>query len=344
MAWYKGKEGKWITTDTGRHVFIPDGEDEEAYLKKFFDTEKSGESNGLKFDTDKVYYKDFGSFYREISEDEYNNSNDSNRYGVFEVNEELSNLFEEFMSEDLIEEYDKKTLSEKFYSSLPDSYSYAERRLLRNVFLNKVKDAYVQNLKKIPKTQNISIESCTADVNVKHYNESYSANWNSLEFKKYTQNCQRCVVAYEMRRRGYDVEADAWDAESRLGYNYNNLKKSFLNYDEYINTQSYDTRPDGSPWANRKQLFKAAEKNMLSEGEGARFIVDWNWKKFKSGHTINAEVIDGKLLFIDSQNGHTYDINKLIEDKLIHPNSFTVTRVDKMQLSGDVKGVVTWKK
>lgn len=39
MPFYKGKEGKWITTETGRHVFIPDGESIESVLKEVFDDE-----------------------------------------------------------------------------------------------------------------------------------------------------------------------------------------------------------------------------------------------------------------------------------------------------------------
>lgn len=39
MAYFNGKEGKWITTETGRHVFIPDGEDPAEVMKDLFDDE-----------------------------------------------------------------------------------------------------------------------------------------------------------------------------------------------------------------------------------------------------------------------------------------------------------------
>lgn len=39
MPYYKGKNGKWITTETGRHVFIPEGEDPKDVMKDLFDEE-----------------------------------------------------------------------------------------------------------------------------------------------------------------------------------------------------------------------------------------------------------------------------------------------------------------
>ena len=39
MAYFNGKEGRWITTETGRHVFIPDGEDPAEVMKDLFDDE-----------------------------------------------------------------------------------------------------------------------------------------------------------------------------------------------------------------------------------------------------------------------------------------------------------------
>lgn len=42
-------------------------------------------------------------------------------------------------------------------------------------------------------------------------------------YSEYSENCQRCVVAYELQRRGYNVEAqptydgDKWSASHKVG-------------------------------------------------------------------------------------------------------------------------------
>lgn len=41
MAYYNGKQGRWITTDTGRHVFIEDGQSIEEALANAFDESES---------------------------------------------------------------------------------------------------------------------------------------------------------------------------------------------------------------------------------------------------------------------------------------------------------------
>mgnify|MGYP003312628846 CR=1 FL=1 len=41
MAYFNGKPGRWITTDTGRHVFIEDGQTIEEALKEKLSTKVS---------------------------------------------------------------------------------------------------------------------------------------------------------------------------------------------------------------------------------------------------------------------------------------------------------------
>jgi len=52
MSFSDGKKGRWITTDTGRHVFIEDGQSVEDALKNAFDEEYQSESDGPEFDAD----------------------------------------------------------------------------------------------------------------------------------------------------------------------------------------------------------------------------------------------------------------------------------------------------
>lgn len=40
MALYKGKEGRWITTETGRHIFIENGKDPKEVIEELFEWDK----------------------------------------------------------------------------------------------------------------------------------------------------------------------------------------------------------------------------------------------------------------------------------------------------------------
>lgn len=104
--------------------------------------------------------------------------------------------------------------------------------------------------------------------------------------EEWQTNCQHCVPAYEMRRRGYNVV-------SRPLQNHDDvlLKKPF---EAWVNPQILSARGDG----------KADITKFLSGcGDGARVQVVIYWKNFASGHTFVAEQIDGKPRFIDPQSG-----------------------------------------
>ena len=107
------------------------------------------------------------------------------------------------------------------------------------------------------------------------------------EDKKWRCNCQRCVVAYEMRRRGYDVTAcpcEHFDASDPL------------------------VMDPSLAWENPviyRELFgsgRGAVENALKKwGNGARVQICIYWK-YGDGHTFTAEMIDGQIRYIDSQN------------------------------------------
>ena len=354
MAYYNGKPGKWITTKTGKHVFIEDGKDiEDALSEAFgFDTDEEYDSDyegePEEFDKNEViYYRNYGSIPRKISKEEYDKLPEWQK-GEFEITEELRDLLDKYSTDEMIDKYEIKELSQLFYGKLYE-LPYNHKRLLTDLFREKVKDKYKEKgrriLSSIPKASETTPAESVLLVNVNNYNESIKAPYKSKERDAYTCNCQRCVIAYEMRRRGYDVEAGPYDRKTdSLASMRNNIRKSFLNYDDFIHTKRYDTRPDGSKYSSRSQLIKAMEKDMLEEGEGARFILDWDWKNYDSGHTVNAEVINGKVHIYDSQTGESSTIKDMIDDKSLRATTLTCTRVDNLELNGNIEGVVTWKK
>ena len=161
-------------------------------------------------------------------------------------------------------------------------------------------------------------------------------------------NCQRATPAYELRRRGYDVEALAKPKGKRA------TKK-----DMYV--QAGETREDAierliregkvdrfatqtnKAWLDKdgktpelKRLpitqasqFKQAINGVVKDGE--RHSIEWQWGgKGASGHIINMERIDGVLTFIDAQVGTIKTLDEFIDDNLkrIKPQTFKYLRLD----------------
>lgn len=132
--------------------------------------------------------------------------------------------------------------------------------------------------------------------------------------KQYRVNCQTCVVANEMRRRGLDIEA--------LG----NTKGSELEKLSFHTEMAWIDRNGNMPASNlvgarrikrfnlrgeecytyektcstRKDLVKQLEKELSEEG---RYHIKWVWEKGNCGHIITAERIGGKVRYYDPQNG-----------------------------------------
>jgi SPP1 gp7 family putative phage head morphogenesis protein len=126
------------------------------------------------------------------------------------------------------------------------------------------------------------------DVNPK-YKRTYKGN------SPYEVNCQRCVPAYELRRRGYDVTA----MPALRGKNITDLV--FSNY-HYGNNVFVDT--DGKRMQYNKPRGKTGLlKELQAYPDGSRFAVRLDWKHGGGAHVFSAEKKDGQVYFFDPQTG-----------------------------------------
>lgn len=110
----------------------------------------------------------------------------------------------------------------------------------------------------------------------------------------YSQNCQRCVPAYEMRRRGYDVIAKPAivTSEGKLSPTdplFRKWKEVFINaeYDFYT---GYD--------GGKSEIIS----QMQQWGNGAVAEVRVTWKN-REAHVFVAEMVNDEIRFIDPQTG-----------------------------------------
>lgn len=109
-------------------------------------------------------------------------------------------------------------------------------------------------------------------------------------------NCTSCSMAYEMRRRGYDVVA----GRTREGRTNLELERFFkrAEFDLLYTEGLY-------PLGTAAEVHEHVASTLLSQGEGARGIIN-GWYSFGGGHSIAYEVHGGKVHFVDGQIGRQY--------------------------------------
>lgn len=145
----------------------------------------------------------------------------------------------------------------------------------------------------------------------------------STEDMRYSQNCQRCVAAYEARRRGFDVQASEAlvEQQDRLRNIYD--EQGWANVFE--NGLSSFERPAG---VTDIQVRESIKNRMSEYGDGARAIVSIIWKKPGSGgHVFIVEQVKGQTRFIDPQVGSKNCYSYFDNGKII-PNQTLILRVD----------------
>ena len=154
-----------------------------------------------------------------------------------------------------------------------------------------------------------------------HYNDPNSRK------KGYSNNCLKCVVAFEMQRRGIDAEAKA-------GFNRNTSYLQAFDFDntDYNNFYSSSSRSatshsEGKVFDYRTGKYKILNPNTLGSGsvnvannidkamakwgEGSRATLAVKWKGSSWGHVMNVERIGGKTVVYDAQSGKSYNIKSL---------------------------------
>ena len=117
-------------------------------------------------------------------------------------------------------------------------------------------------------------------------------NPNYFSGKGYKINCQSCVVSYEARRRGYNVQTKA---------NMNNPVAEKLSYNTnlaWLDADGNHPKIVRSGVKNSKQLLKYMREVM---NEGERYTLQVYWRDYNSGHIIHAYKENGEIVLYDPQ-------------------------------------------
>ena len=194
--------------------------------------------------------------------------------------------------------------------------------------LDKCMDDEIQKeLKNYKKKIEYDLKECLDNQNEKIYNGGIPKDWKIINSEEddalrnanpnywkdvaYRNNCANCVVAYEMRKRGYDVVARPTTHNHILS---NNPELAWINA-EIINTTD----------SGLKDIIK----EMIKWGNHSRAEVAVMWNK-QQGHVFVAENIDENIRFIDPQNG---TVIKETEFEKAVENMTLFWRIDNLEIS-----------
>jgi hypothetical protein len=170
---------------------------------------------------------------------------------------------------------------------------------------------------------------------VLHTNPSYSGN-----YKEFSENCQRVVVAYEARRRGYNVTAQATykgDTLNQIAY-YD--AKNGVDRGRWMGAFQ-NAKPVNVSAKTSAGVISNIDSQMASFGDGARGVVQIFYKS-GGGHVFNVERQNGKTIYIEAQAGRMKNIGRTMNS--VVTDSVALVRTDNLKFSDRAKNFVTTRK
>lgn len=172
-------------------------------------------------------------------------------------------------------------------------------------------------------------------------------NINFGKGNEYGVNCQSCVVANELRRRGYDVTAlpnleKKGNIPHELSYRTNWVwidPKTMVMPVKKTAGGIYDVTRTG---ALKSKSIKELTKELVElVKEPGRYHIDFSWKGRNSGHIITLEKsLDGKIVIYDPQTGKIKNWGELSKEISLK-YGVNVLRVDNLLVNTDIiNGIV----
>lgn len=152
---------------------------------------------------------------------------------------------------------------------------------------------------------------------------------SKANFRKVSHNCQRCVVAFLLWCKGYEVHAGYLPKGDKLQSNDNYFKIFSSDYNnKNIQRNVYAHSVAGN----------IAHMNETTAGDpdGSIYIISILYSPTK-GHVFNAIKEKGQLEFYDAQTGKKYNGSEYIlkYTNKIRPTETEMTRVDELDIKDD---------
>ena len=169
-------------------------------------------------------------------------------------------------------------------------------------------------------------------------------------------NCRRCTFTYEMRRRGYDVQAvkslsgtgqhlggvsNALDSTGRTRFGKNHFLYKYYKkldageralYDSIKNIDIEGFEKDGNKISRRIFDSIVADNPDRSRGE---LTMVWDIFGGRKGHSMAWEIIDGRPVIFDCQTKKIYNKPEDLEELAKHIMRVDSLRLDDIRLNID---------
>ena len=185
-------------------------------------------------------------------------------------------------------------------------------------------------MKGVAKTSDTSVESIIKETN---------PHWE--EGREYSENCANCVVASDIRARGYNVEAKERDF-SRTSNIYRFRYDGKTGWGSWTDSYEGGIKPDRIIVKRKTQVVEAVSDKMKEYGDNSRAVVFVQWDGKNVGHYFNVSNENGHVIFFDSQNG---TMGKDVEEYFMRarPSATCLFRTDDKELTDFAMKVVKEK-
>ncbi len=199
-------------------------------------------------------------------------------------------------------------------------------------------DRFVRNFNQSKIEQKIGIKR-GEDMTFEEANE-LRGNIGYGEGREFSVNCQSCVVANELRRRGYDVTAlPNLKKEENIPYELSG--KTNWAWIDPETMQTPEKKQAGGQYVSGLDIKSKTltqlnkELNELTK-EAGRYHIDFMWKDGKGGHIITVDRLEnGSIRIYDPQIGRLGDW-KVISKDISLKYGVNVLRVDNLLVNTDI--------
>lgn len=164
------------------------------------------------------------------------------------------------------------------------------------------------------------------------------------EDEKWRYNCQRCVIAYEMRRRGYDVEAKPFpESSDTLAYGdhprgwrhvFDGTENARLENTPKVKLTEED-KAQAEEAGITSGVARAAKRlgaQMKKWGTGARAMAYVAWKNGTGAHVFIAEQTSEGTKYVDPQDGRMLAVGDYLSKAILEKTE--LIRIDQAKPTG----------
>lgn len=236
--------------------------------------------------------------------------------------------------------------AERARSNKELEYDEKERSIIKRMkeIAEKYGAEYIESIKKIVRNNplpglDLKDEATTPADDM----EMTNPNYNKDELDLYDENCGLCTLAYDLRRRGYDVVANnelstkdgeaGMYPEDQLACYDGGLERMDDWWEEYSRTKkAYES-------GTFREAVDEIERTMLEYGDGARGTLNVYWIQ-GGGHSIAWEVENGKVVIRDAQTGEEKNMGYYANycDRMAH------VRLDDLEPNEEILRYVSERK